>query len=139
MLIYRIEDEDGGGVYRGDNSDMNPMGGSVSDRHPLPADDSLLQESLRFRMRRDLAKEYQWKHWTSFLEDDFIFGFSSIDQMRNWVYQDVWLRKLDKGGFFLSEFNVPKHHVCVGNTQAVFRRSKATKFHRHTMAEFFKL
>lgn len=141
MLIYRIEDEDGGGPYRGDNSHLNPFGStSASDRHPLPVDDSLLQESIRFRMGRDLsASDATWIHWSSFLESDFIFGFTSIDQMRNWVYKDEWLYTMDKNGFFLSEFNVPKHHVCVGNTQAVFRRKEATKHRRFTMADFFNL
>jgi hypothetical protein len=139
MLIYRIEDEDAGGPYRGNNSDKNPFGSATaSDRHPLPADDSLLQDSIRFRMERDLD-DVDDCHWSSFLECEFIFGFASVEQMRNWVYNDTWLTRMDDNGFFLSVFDVPEDHICIGNTQAVFRRNHAISIRRYTMAEFFNL
>lgn len=139
MLIYRIEDADGGGLYRGDNSFQNPVTSSSSDRHPLPNDDSRLMDSISFRMDLDLGPDERYQHWTYFLEDEFIFGFASVEQMRNWVYNDEWLVKLDTVGFYLTVYDMPEHHVCVGNTQAVFRRHEALSNRRYTMAQFFNL
>lgn len=139
MLIYRIEDVDGGGMYRGDNSYANPVASSNSDRHPLPNDDSLLMDNISFRMDQDVDPCDRHQHWTYFLEDEFIFGFASVEQMRNWVYNDDWLVSLDHVGFNLTVYDVPENHICIGNTQAVFRRHEATSNRRYTMAQFFNL
>lgn len=123
MLVYRIEDQEGGGLYRGDNSGSNPLRYD-EDRHPVPQNDSLLTYNGQEKMLRDDVPEfYTFSGW--FENEGFIFGFANTDQLRSWIYNDEWLVKMERRGFRLAVFDIENEHVIVGNTQAIFKRDRA--------------
>lgn len=117
--VYRLEQEDGTGCYRGDLS-LNVEHDIF--RHPLPRDDSLLMDNL----------DENSKHFI-----DFHFGFASVDQLRTWFYNDEWIRKIAKNGNVLSVYEAEE--VYLGNTQVCFNRDTAKLIIRHDVLEFFKL
>jgi hypothetical protein len=137
MLIYRIEDFAGGGIYRGENLHLNPISSFSSERHPLPWSDSLFVENGDAMMYREGEPHY--RELSTFIDGDFIFGFATTEQLRNWVYQDDWLWKFDERGFRLTVFDVPNDHVIVGYTQAVFRRREAVSESYFKLCDFFNI
>lgn len=109
MLIWRIENENGGGMYRSGHNDFGTIAAEVgdwaSDRHPSPIWDDALGWGDICPYERDL-----WK-----------FGFASLSQMRQWVYKAKWRRSLDEIGFSLVCYRVPDEYGRRSNFQAIFR------------------
>lgn len=115
MLIWRIEDENGGGMYRGGCEGFATVAADVSDwatdRHPSP----LWDEALGFfDIDRD-EREY-WK-----------FGFATLSQMRQWVYKAAWRRGLDDLGYSLVCYRVPDEFGRRSNFQAIFHSGRAER------------
>ena len=71
-----------------------------------------------------------------FKEGNFIFGFSSIDQLRRWLYDDAWLKGLNEKGFVLSIYEGDVRH---GHTQAVINKETAVLIEQHKIADYFQL
>ena len=113
-LIYRIETPAGVGAYaaRVDwyGHDSDGPGPYDEVRHPTPREDSALGW-------RDMPYDEQQKHH---------FGFASEDQMRAWFYRDEWMRAMNAVGLQLTVWEVSVEDSSVGNSQAVFRRDRAT-------------
>lgn len=65
-------------------------------RHPMLQDDSLLLQ-----------------------KKDFNYGFSSLKQMRSWIYEDEWIKGLYEMGYIIYSYIIPAELVLCGNTQAV--------------------
>jgi hypothetical protein len=108
--IYRIELENGDGMYRsrcGLNAfDVMPIGNI---KHPMPHDDSLLEKQREIKgVDSDKLTSYR-------------FGFSSKGQLRSWIYNDRWLVDLHKIGYVISEYVCSDYDVLVGHTQAIFK------------------
>lgn len=78
-------------------------------KHPNPRDDSLLVQNFKSKGLDLNAHLY-----------DFIFGFSSMEQLRTWMYDDRWLATLHKNGFVLCEY---EGEIIHGNAQAIIRNS----------------
>lgn len=128
--IFRIETESGVGMYRGPDWDGVWETGAATHKHPCPHNDSkLIDENI------DLFYSLGDNEWR-FGDDDFIFGFSSIDQLRRWLYNDSWLESLDSEGFVLSIYEGDVRH---GHTQAVIDKTTARLVKKHKIREFFKL
>jgi len=138
MLIFRIEDQDGGGIYRGDKSHLNPISSFSSTRHPMPVDDSKLVEGVN-RIRND-GRVNSWI--SDVIESEgYIFGFGNTEQLRNWTYKDSWLWQLNENGFRLAVFEFDDYQdgrdFILGHTQAIFFREKARQVSYFNIAEFF--
>jgi hypothetical protein len=100
MLVYRVEDDEGGGPYRGDNH-VDGMGSKHTDSdHPAPCDDGL-----------------------PFLPPDYMnCGFASLSQFKAWFDQDDrWDLKVN--GFRLRIFKADV--VDHGEKQVMFHRGRA--------------
>lgn len=108
MLIYRVEKENGQGLYR-DND--YPFSYEMVDsmRHPLPSDDALLSIFWNALSYESMAK--------------FHFGYSSIEQLKSWVYRTSWREEIDKAGFRVNVYETENYKT--GDTQAVFVKSKS--------------
>jgi len=128
--IFRIENLEKRGIYRGPDWDgvYDTVAGSKI--HPSPHNDSKLLDE-----NKDLFYSFDVDEWR-FLADEFVFGFSSIDQLRRWLYNDAWLRSLDEKGYMLSIYEGDVRH---GHTQAVIDKSTAELVEQHKISEFFNL
>ena len=74
-------------------------------RHPSPSEDSRLWEGLKQKENDSLPDLKQ-----------YLFGFSSIAQLRAWFFDDEVLRHLHEKGFVLVEFDCK---IVNGNSQVV--------------------
>lgn len=129
--IYRIENEKGEGVYRAESRSIyfvvNEVKADYQDyqnerRHPTPDRDSKLVDSLP-------RKAFFGNSKVDPIIDcnyisNFIFGFSSVDQLRMWFFNNNILVGLHNCGF---KVVVYKGEVYHGNTQAVIRKSTRKK------------
>lgn len=48
------------------------------------------------------------------------FGFSSVSQMKRWVYKKKWRKALSQFGMDLCVYEVPLEHVIIGTSQCTF-------------------
>ena len=128
--IFRVETVEGKGIYRGPDWDGVDESGSDSSKHPMPHKDSKLLDENKDLFYHIGDGEYR------FLDYDFIFGFSSIDQLRRWLYNDEWLSGLDRQGFVLSIYEGDVRH---GHTQAVINKDTAVLVAQHKISDYFKL
>jgi hypothetical protein len=99
LYLIHKEGKTSVGMYR------SVMAGALDDtaRHPTPSKDSGL-----------IYNGYD--HYARTDRRDFYYGFSSIEQLRRWVYPDQWLRSLHEEGYVLSTFQSLGY---TGYTQAV--------------------
>lgn len=111
MKIYRVEDDQGTGMYRTSIA-LREMNCSDK-RHPSPWDDMKLSEP--------------WENMDLYERSKMFFGFSSLDQLKFWIYLEEWRKLLKKEGYFISVYECEPDDAIIGETQAIFIRSSATK------------
>lgn len=113
MQIWRIEDENGGGMYRGGGEGFAVVAADVGEfsgpRHPSPMWDYALGYYDIDGDERDYYK----------------FSFATLAQMRQWVYRAAWRRGLDELGYRLNCYEVPDEYARRSNFQAVFHEGHA--------------
>lgn len=63
----------------------------------------------------------------------FHFGFSSIAQLRAWLYQDDWLERMHELGGVLMVYDVGDEHVVLGNAQVMFLKEQVHSFERRNL------
>lgn len=130
VKVFRIENARGVGPYM---SDIIPQEyrTQLTDevRHPEPYKDSRLVSEIESRHPYNFNLIPTWMR----------FGFGSIDQLRNWFYNDDWLYTLHKYGFVLVEYTVSSDRVYLGNTQCTFKASCAGNIERYSILEYFNL
>lgn len=130
--IYRIEAITGEGMYRcrsalvsfKDACDIMPIDEA---KHPTPRNDSLLimnMEASGLDTNSEDVYEYR-------------FGFSSLEQLRNWIYRDSWLIGLHDIGLVITEYCCEDKDVLVGHTQAIFKGSLYRK--SYSIKKYFYL
>ena len=127
--VYRIEHKESGwGIYRGGAYPFEAGYNDIAERHPVPYDDSLLVQNGPKDAWGDL--DIKPKHF---------FGFSSKEQLRSWLYEDVFLINLHDKGFVLKIFVVPSEHFFLGHTQVIFVRGETISSTEHNLLEYFSL
>ena len=106
-LIYRVEGEQGVGLYR-----CGLRCGQVMQykRHPTPSEDAELST---------------WWGANRLIRDQYIFGYSTLEQLKSWIYAKKWRMEIKKAGLVCSVYET--NDCIVGATQAVFRKSTAKK------------
>lgn len=109
-IIYRVETVDGIGIYgagvRCANLEMDD-----SRRHPLPTEDAELSDF--------------WGKMSLCDRGGIRFGYSSINQLKSWIYKKSWRKEIAKSGLIVSVYRA--RFVRVGATQAVFKLKTAKK------------
>lgn len=121
MEIYRIEHEDGCGVYVAEG-----VSDSVSERRPGPYSDAGLRDKRRL------------EPWLNRKRGRALFGFSSVKQMHDWM-GDERLEYLDKMGFKVRVYSAPPQATLRGAKQVMFLNSSAKLIAEHRPYEFFAL
>lgn len=107
--IYRVENQHGTGMYHvWDRFALNEN----SERHPTPHHDSRLMQA-------------GWEAFKARYYSDVYFGFSSLDQLRSWVYQDRWREELYSHGYNIHVYEADE--ALLGDTQAVFVKKLARR------------
>jgi|SRR6185437_16749398 len=136
MLVYRIEGENGDGIYRGKYCRDNPLEW-IPSKHPAPWRDSLLVNNCNAirGVEDDEDCSCSMDEWLP--RQNYIFGFANTDQLRAWVFNDLWLWQFEQRGFRLSVFDIESRHVIVGNTQCIFKREHIKQASYFKPAEFF--
>ena len=114
MKIWRLEDSEGAGVYRGGNYYLKATWDDDEDcnnvnRHPTPHND----DALGFY---DIHSSIRY---------DYIFGFTSLSQMHQWVYRAKWRRALTNMSIQLNCYEVDSEHVRRSPFQAIFNKNYA--------------
>lgn len=112
MIVYRIEDANKEGPYRGEN-------GVISDyydplRHPLPWHDTFLMESFEKVLGYSLNVEEAYDEFP----EELFCGFKDFDQFSNWFYNHDILDKLEWHGFKISIYE--SEEVILGSSQVLF-------------------
>ena len=108
------------GVYSTKNNEINDIAFSkINDnqRHPAPRDDSKLKENALKIGAMEKMEAYE--DFTN-INTDFIFGFSTLKQYRNWFYSDEILAELAALGVKLKVYKTKD--FAKGNTQMMARK-----------------
>lgn len=112
-FIYRVEHRTSRrGMYNSEDGweIMKEVGMTDSgEKYPCASEDSKLCKSLE-------TKGLEAKGST--LYPGFRFGFSSIKQLKNWLYSPRLRRRLYEANFVISKYKVP---IFRGDSQAVFK------------------
>lgn len=130
MLIYRVEDKNGRGVYRAE-SPLLPSAADTYDRYVNAARDEVgscyrnPEPSNTLEEGSDLYHQYIGSGISY-----FHFGFKNIDQFLNWFPEVQGRKGLKDRQQVLSIYEVPRQHIVFGYYQLAFMREEAT-FVRH--------
>ncbi len=125
VKVYRIEDSQGIGMYR---SQLAPvcLRSLTDDRHPTPYLDSGLSAWwTELAQQGDGLLNMLFGNGYNTEQRKYSFGFDSVAQMRNWLFDDDSLYALSKD-FHVSVYDVESEHVHIGHTQAAFNKEFAT-------------
>lgn len=134
-FYYRIENRFGEGMYRATKTNNLEVcwfyeWEDDADIHLIPSADSKLWDNLKY------IKDWELR---------FKFAFSSLEQLRNWLYEDKFLIYLHDNGFFLTiyQFNDDeKYKTFDGYRQSVIPYIKKKEFLNRTLysiKDFFKI
>lgn len=123
MIVYRIENQAGEGMYAADHCIYQCPSYEDFGNHKGPQSDNRLLDELRL------------KNWSYDIPQHFSFGFSSVEQMRTWLFEDVWLLWLADNGFILAI--IETDDVIAGDTQCIF--IKPETYQKVDIKKFFKL
>lgn len=111
MLIYRVQIP-GTKVSLYHNNKMWDVKDEMqsSDRHPDP--------------QQDAALSGPWFDLTYDERANYFFGFSTIEQLKSWIYRTSWRQRLDKADFRVVVYDTAEY--IIGDTQAVFKMHTAS-------------
>lgn len=100
MIVYRVENEEGNGMYCCGDDSLNNC------KHYSDRDNSKRSSVVR-PAPTDKMKSFKW-----------IYGFESIEDVYRWLCHEQWLIYLNERGFFISEYEVKE--VYIVKRQLVF-------------------
>jgi hypothetical protein len=125
IKIIRIEDEAGVGMYYS-NYFPYEISSSSSVKHPMPWQDS------------GLSSQGITSHAFLWAGSTWRFGFASFEQARAWLYNDDWLRALNRN-FRVVIYEVENEYCNIGNSQTMFYRDFATEIECYGVCEYFNV
>lgn len=128
-LCYRIETEDGVGMYNCAKTDIYGYGEfayvlndkcysvcsdhwTLESPHPAPSIDTKLNWA-----------EHHGKRW--------LFGFSNMEQLRRWFFDAELIEKMQDYGLAVSIFECEEYSI--GDTQMIFNPNKSNKIGRFVL------
>lgn len=106
-FCFRLEQECGTGIYQGFDK-IHPV--NASTQHPTPYGDAKLKD-IWDALTNDIA-------YTK-----YFFGFSSIEQLRQWFWCQDWCSQAQEDGVRICIYHTDDYHI--GDTQMIFRKSTA--------------
>lgn len=106
--FWRVENEEGVGMYRLPDCYMAEVMPAWDERHPMPYDDAVLAPYWV-----DLSSDERARH---------LFAFTSPAQLKFWVYKPEVRGLLDRAGARVSVYEASGVY---GDTQAVFLKDTA--------------
>ncbi len=114
MIIYRVEDEKGGGPYNGERGSMDLLWSIRSSRtyQPGPLDDIP-----------------DFKH-----NRNYRFGFSSMKQLEGW-FDPRFFGALAGHGFYIALYDVPESGAKCGGHQCAFNSTLAKLIERRAFKD----
>lgn len=120
MLVYRVQIP-GTKISLYHNNNMWDIKDCMqsSDRHPSPDQDAALSGPW-------YALPYEQRKY-------YYFGFSTIAQLKSWIYQQNWRAKMDRAGFRVVVYDTTDY--LIGDTQAVFRMQTASTMQELRLTE----
>lgn len=116
MLVYRMETEDGTGIYSiGTRCPAQEIEGA----HPVAHGDT------EFVINFSLWKTYNSESGI-YPYHDFVFCFNSVSQWKRWFYNVEWILWAIQHKVKLSVYEVDADFVIQGTTQCTFYKEQAT-------------
>lgn len=137
MLVYRIENASGGGMYRPDglSSCECPFGEIV---YEFP-DQDLYSRTLSHRPERCVydyssihvspLDDFPWRVWRNLpsnVQEKYRFAFPTITSLLSWVYMKEWREALHRRGFKVSVYDA-EAIVSDSGAQAIFKKKHSKK------------
>lgn len=132
MLVYRIETEDGQGIY-GAGYGFRYTAAALADNegecwHPSPDEEPALRDFWEGKkLSRKAARE-----WPEKGRREWFCGFESMEQLLEWFPKEglymMWnkmLRNAHRG--HIVTYKVPGNQVKAGDKQVIFKMAKAEK------------
>jgi len=120
MQVYRVEDEDGGGPYNGENAPTAFTGDWIKliNGNINKDGNDLVNQPSPYRDIPEWAEPFTG-------HKRYRFGFRTIEQLHSW-FHDGARQELDRRGFKWAKYEVPDQWVHVGGHQVAFdaRRAK---------------
>lgn len=130
MRVFRLEDDEGNGVYRGIIA--NAMTSywrkyctvsEASNTHPMPHMDKIFNV--------DENRKYEFLNSIAWPNDRYEvhqrFGFESVESYKNWVYEKLWRDNLTRGSeVHLCEYEVEEKYAIIGEKQLSFDKRFAS-------------
>lgn len=109
MIVYRVENSEGLGPYRGHG--WHPTRHMDKVTHPNPNwDEGMVEE-----WHRRVGNHY---------DSQYVFGFESMDQLNAW-FNDQEMSDLMVFGYSIVAFEVADSDVIIGRKQLAFVRATA--------------
>lgn len=121
MKFWRVEDAEGVGMHR------KLVEAYDEERHVLAPSAFNLATAERYPYDDDLAAQCPPEDDARLMAElavtgkemaEYIFAFSHVRQMRDYLHRDSWIRKLDEFGMLVSTYWVTEG-VVMGDTQAL--------------------
>lgn len=127
--VFRVETSGGRGMY----SVWYELDLGNSDAHPCVYEDSLYMENAEKFNPALVDRRCGVLKWSTY-PVGHRFGFESLDQLRRWIFNDDWIKKLSDVGCVLCVYEVPDIALIVGRTQVTFSFEMATLIERSPLA-----
>lgn len=116
MLVYRVVDQNGDGMYRASTMDNNDClwhkccdDYDDDEHHPAPSG-----------INHKICVKFLDNH-----PSDFFFGFSSLDQLNHWIFEDEWKEKMHLEAGKVLVFDVKPSHCVFDEHQVAFLMEEA--------------
>jgi len=126
MLIFRLENNLGHGVYQHNSYEYNPPGRVAQEIccELIPTYEDGKRCPVPSREEEDLGKFVRQSTWD--VVSLYHYGFADLSQFLRWFPHKKARGALADAGVRLSLYKVPSAYVKVGSAQVAFRRDKAT-------------
>lgn len=112
-LCFRVEHKDHkAGVYNSSCRAPGTQSSFEDPRHPSPMEDQSIRPFWINLMQTDYA-------------DKYYFGFSSMDQLRRWIFSEEYMNHLKHKHMVIGIYQTDDYHI--GDTQMVFRKERAIR------------
>jgi hypothetical protein len=118
--VYRVETDEGDGVYHVWAHDYNEFPCDLYDKHPdIYTDKGFKKKQITGFNDISLCISVS-------CDANFRFGFESIEQLKQWFYHKESLQSIARQ-CNVSVYEVKSHKICKGDKQLVFVLDKTTK------------
>lgn len=112
MLVYRVEDAGGMGMYVDMWKPCTDDEGFANDRHPSPLTCDILKQKIKEKSHLRELRDYH-------------FGFTGKEQLHNWIYRKEWRDRMTEYGGVIKVYKVDKRLTLCSNEQVMFVKEKA--------------